>query len=363
MNNNEVSEHVTSVKESAPKKRKIPFKIITTVLILALVAGIIIAYAKGYFFTESGVALKDISDEHAAESTDNVVPNNMEIPLNTLPAPRTDDGSGEEPAFYNNDEWPDGEVLASDLPEDNHLNSRVTFIQFGRYPKNNGGTPEPIEWQMLENDGKTVLLFARYGLDCKPFHNEKANTNWRDCDLRKWLNSDKSDGFLGHAFNADEQSRIIDSVINTNFNTIVDSSITRGCGETCDKVFCLSIDEAYQYFGGSKENLGCKDRWDYDGSGYNYIWINYKRACLPTAYARLNGAITIFSSSELREEYKMSSSASARWSNNCMFWLRSPCFFADHTAYVDFFGAVNTHGSLVCSADIAIRPALRIKLK
>ena len=188
-----------------------------------------------------------------------------------------------------------------------------SYVTFGRYPQNNGDKPEPIEWQVLENDGKTVLLLAKYGLDCQPFHHEWVDVGWDNCDLRKWLNRE----FFNKAFNADEQKQIADSRIYTGNNPDYGTS---GCGETQDKVFCLSIEEANKYF--ASDNA---------------------RKCQPTAYA------------VSRNAYKDSDTG------YCWFWLRSPGNDADLAACVDIFGAVYS-GGYVNDGFFAVRPALRIIL-
>ncbi len=186
-----------------------------------------------------------------------------------------------------------------------------SYVKLGRYPQNNGNTFEPIEWQVLENDGKTALVVSRYGLDCKQF--DSSRNNWRDCDLRKWLNGE----FLQTAFSAEEQGQIalskIYTVNNPNFGT-------SGCGETEDKVFCLSIDEANKYF--ASDNA---------------------RKCQPTSYA-------------------VSRNAGKSSDGYCLFWLRSPGLVAYSAAYVDDDGAVSCSGDGVYNDFFAVRPALRIIL-
>lgn len=153
-----------------------------------------------------------------------------------------------------------------------------SYVTFGRYPQGEGENPapEPIEWLVLANDGKTALLLSKYGLDCQPFHHEFKETNWRDCDLRKWLNND----FLNSAFSDQEQQRIAESVIYE-----IKPVYGKGCGKTRDKLFCLSIYEAYKYFGKVKHyRNSLRDLFDDAVSG------NRERACKPTAYAMSKGA-------------------------------------------------------------------------
>lgn len=189
-----------------------------------------------------------------------------------------------------------------------------SYVTFGRYPQNNSDTPEPIEWLVLRNNINQALLVSKYGLECLPFHYVSADIGWCDCDLRKWLN----DVFFNRAFNVDEQRCILESAIYTNDN---DAYSIKGCGETLDKVFCLSTEEAKHFFSSRKQ-----------------------RKCKPTAYAVSNGA---FEDND---------------TGCCWYWLRSPGSRARYAARVRSIGAVTFSGSNVFLANGAVRPALRIKL-
>ena len=182
------------------------------------------------------------------------------------------------------------------------------YVTFGRYLQNNGDMLEPIEWLVLDNDSETALLISRFCIDCKPFHPKPVAILWRDCDLRKWLNND----FLRCAFSADEQNRIAESTINMG-----DSLSDNDRGEIRDKLFCLSIEEAE-----------------------NFFETDIARKCQPTVYAVSHNAKP----------------------NNCWYWLRSPGGNATGSAFVGGGGSVLSIGVVVSRNDIAVRPALRIKL-
>ena len=188
-----------------------------------------------------------------------------------------------------------------------------SYVTFGHYPQNNGDTPEPIEWLVLKNNNKTALIVSKYGLDCKQFHHNRLDddVSWRNCDLRKWLNSD----FLNKAFSSDEQERIVFGPIFTADN---DKCWTEGCGRTYDKVFCLSIAQATKYF-----------------------VSDALRKCRPTAYALSHRV----------------------WRNDdgyCWFWLRSPGF--GDASDVSCNGAIRHMGCTVDSNRSAVRPALLLYL-
>jgi serine/threonine protein kinase len=198
------------------------------------------------------------------------------------------------------------------------------IIPFGAYPQDNDSFRTPIEWLVLDVKVKKtnflnrvfaknkleVLLISRYALDCKQYHHESKNITWEDCDLRKWLNSD----FLKSAFSNEESERILVSELRNDDNPKYG---TRGGNDTKDRIFCLSIAEAEQYFSSDKD-----------------------RKCRPTTYAREQGANV--------------------GSDCCVWWLRSPGNDQSDATLVGMGGALHLDGDGVNFIDLAVRPALRI---
>ena len=184
------------------------------------------------------------------------------------------------------------------------------IIKFGNYPQDINGSKSPIEWLVLDVNENEVLLISRYGLDCKQYHKEYVDITWEDCDLRKWLNND----FIKSAFSEEEAKKIKVSELKNEDNP---EYRTRGGNNTKDRIFCLSINEAYHYFGSNND-----------------------RQCKPTAYARKQGVYV---------------------NNDCCFWwLRSPGHNQDDATIVNTFGALNLFGCRVYYDRGAVRPALRI---
>ena len=190
------------------------------------------------------------------------------------------------------------------------INKKGDIIKFGDYPQDSNGSKSPIEWLVLDVKGNEALLISRYGLDCKRYHYKNDNITWEDCDLRKWLNSD----FLKSAFSNEESERILVSELRNDINPKYG---THGGNDTKDRIFCLSIAEAEQYFSSDKD-----------------------RQCRPTAYARKQGAYV----------------------NNdcCYWWLRSPGSHRRDATYVDADGALLLSGRSVDFDGLAVWPALRI---
>ncbi len=160
-----------------------------------------------------------------------------------------------------NDNIADASSAPRDAQDEGHVSHEQSasaqfevgsYVTFGRYPQNNGDTPEPIEWLVLDNDGKTALLLSKYGLDCRPFHGDIAGLPergwgwsywdyWEKCDLRLWLNSD----FLQNAFTSEERICICQSRRIGEWNYSCACDITDPLFDSGDKIFCLSAYEAY----------------------------------------------------------------------------------------------------------------------
>ena len=180
------------------------------------------------------------------------------------------------------------------------------FVRYGNYYQDSSVQKSPIEWLVLDVKGNEVLLISRYALYSMYYHNSWSDITWKDCDLRKWINSD----FLKSAFSKEESERILVSelTIDDNPGRVI---------ETRDKVFCLSIAEAEKYFSSDND-----------------------RKCMPTVYARQRGAIV--------------------YNGCCYWWLRSPGSYHDRATFVGTNGALDMHGGRVNNAGRAVRLALRI---
>lgn len=117
------------------------------------------------------------------------------------------------------------------------------YVTFGKYEQDNDldNGEEPIEWEILDNDGERVLLFSRYFLDSVRYNEEYIDVTWETCTLRRWLNND----FFNTAFSEDERNLICSVILPNQDN---DYYGTDGGDFTDDKVFCLSIFDIEKYF-------------------------------------------------------------------------------------------------------------------
>ena len=105
------------------------------------------------------------------------------------------------------------------------------IISFGLYQQTaDDADKTPIQWRVLRNSDGELLLLSEHILDCKRYHGEFADTSWRDCDLRRWLNEE----FYHAAFDAAEKQRIQTTLCTDN---------GEGSPDTRDKVFLLGAAE------------------------------------------------------------------------------------------------------------------------
>lgn len=89
-------------------------------------------------------------------------------------------------------------------PEDCPLPEKGDIVTLGTYPQGKNGEVYPIEWVVLESDGKNALLLSRYILDVQRFSAQKGDPYWGHSHLRAWL----ADSFLKTAFSQEEMRHI-----------------------------------------------------------------------------------------------------------------------------------------------------------
>ena len=193
-------------------------------------------------------------------------------------------------------------------------------FQFGRYEQDNntGNGAEPIDWQVLTVLGDRQLVISRYILDYRIFSDSISGSKWDSSALRTWLNGD----FYNNAFTAAEKNSIL---LVTNSNPNNERFGTSGGGQTQDRIFLLSSDEANRYF---------------STSGH--------RVTRQTSYAQ----------HKYDSSFGLDSSA----------WLlRSPGSMENTSAFINGDGSVNYEGSYQNLSGIpteyAVRPAFWMKVK
>ncbi len=107
-------------------------------------------------------------------------------------------------------------------------------IQFGKY-----------KWRILDIQDNKVLIITQDIIEIRLYDLHFAGEVWETCSLRKYLNNE----FLNQ-FTFEEQAQIKETLISNLDNP---KHCTWGGNDTYDKIFLLSIEEAYKYFGGSDD--------------------------------------------------------------------------------------------------------------
>jgi len=204
------------------------------------------------------------------------------------------------------------------------------YVMFGKYEQDNvkDNGKEDIEWLVLTVDGDKALLISKYALDAKAYHESDVAITWKDCTLRTWLNNN----FYKTAFTKEEKNAIQATTLKNKDNPKFG---TEGGEDTEDKIFVLSLDEAYEYFG--------EDTYDQFYGG-----VNRMRVAAPTEYAKARGAWV--------------ASYGEWYDGNCYYWLRTPGEEGNRVADVYPFGFVYGLGGNVARARHAVRPAIWVEM-
>ena len=224
-----------------------------------------------------------------------------------------------------------GDKRAISLGNDYLVGTKGSLVYFGSYPQTDptGGTKEPVLWWVLKNDGEKALLLSAYNLDAQQYSKKGEDVTWKDSDLRKWMNST----FLQRAFTTSEQN----AIATTHVVTPNSYNGRPGGGDTYDKVFALSVQEAVS--GG----------FFYEGGKYfNNADADLKSSNTKYACAQSGG-------------WLVNPPGADNW------WLRTPGYMEKRRAYVlgwsrykDFY--VDLDGTTGDDKMVAARPALNLDL-
>ncbi len=210
-------------------------------------------------------------------------------------------------------------------------------VYFGKYEQdgNKKNGKEKIEWQVLEKKGNKALLISKKVLDVKPYNKERADITWENSTIRKWLNKI----FIKAAFNDKDKKKISITAVENKDNEIWK---TKGGNTTKDKVFLLSIDEAFKYFKTDKERTA---------NITEYALGEAKRIELEKGYVKSEQEFNAW------WEDSQSKYGWAWW-----YWLRSPGLYQYVADDVEFGGNVHEYGFLVNYVSLGVRPALWVNL-
>ena len=184
------------------------------------------------------------------------------------------------------------------------------IVVMGEYFYGIDGSTKPLKWIVLEDDGDRQLLLSAYVIDNTLYHKRGQVLSWKDCTLRKWLNT----VFIEKAFSVSEASRFLETERTKTRNIFYDTEDSPHCS---DKVFLLSVEEVKKYLG-TREKTGCR----------------------PTPYAREKGVFT--------SEY-------------CLWWIRTPGDCFGMQAYVNAAGEITYEGCYQQRFAVGLRPAVWVK--
>ncbi|MCR5769056.1 MAG: DUF6273 domain-containing protein [Lachnospiraceae bacterium] len=204
------------------------------------------------------------------------------------------------------------------------------IITFGSYEQDNNteNGKEPIKWIVLSRTDTELFVLSKYGLDIHTYNDEEVDVTWKDCSLRKWLNSE----FYDAAFSSSEKGQIKKTKLKNSKNP---KYKTKGGKSTKDKVFVLSLEEATNKSYGFKSSPTKKDPL---------------RRCGVTKYAMEKNARIV--EEETKEGVIVALS-----------WLRTPGGSAKEATYTLGNGEIRRDGWSVIRPVYAVRPAIVIKLK
>jgi len=114
------------------------------------------------------------------------------------------------------------------------------IVRFGNY-----------DWRVLDVcNGKTLLLSENIA-ETGTYHDSFESVAWAESDIRKHLNS-----HFYNTFTQEEQLQIVETQVCTPSNPWFG---TDGGGDTADKIFLLSVNEAVKYLGGTGQPGGPDD--------------------------------------------------------------------------------------------------------
>lgn len=162
--------------------------------------------------------------------------------------------------------------------------------------------------------------------------------------------------FIGMHLGGDERDKI-DNVQILNPDVVIDNydnsekKVIDGGGDTVDRLFCLSIDEAKQYFKNDLSRQCELIKWEINHGG-----TTFEKQCIQ------------FSETDKSFVEKLKNNQDKK--NNCEWWLRSPAkhynVYGRYRNFIDFFGSYLYPAKIETFAVdrvkfIAVRPAMWVK--
>nr|MCR5685462.1 DUF6273 domain-containing protein [Lachnospiraceae bacterium] len=226
----------------------------------------------------------------------------------------------------------DADISERTSSSDQYRNAKAgEYVAFGAIEQDSETDDgiEPIEWQVLSNDGSELVLISKHLLSCREYHDSESDVTWENCSLRKWLNND----FYNTAFNDSEKKLIKTTTLKNPSNPQYG---TPGGKDTSDKVYLLSLNELLDSIYGYSS--------DYDQK-------NLAGRSAPTWEAIHEGA----------DRDKHNETAEGQEAG--YWWLRTPGEHGYEVVTVNPNGKINIDGYYTYYLSASVRPVIRLKLK
>lgn len=119
------------------------------------------------------------------------------------------------------------------------LKGKIQRVMFKSAKKSDIITFGKYEWIVLKKEVDKLLIITKDVIEIKKYNEVQERVTWETCTLRKWLNED-----FYNTFTPEEQVKILETHLENPDN---EKHGTKGGGNTDDKIFLLSIDEAEEY--------------------------------------------------------------------------------------------------------------------
>jgi hypothetical protein len=175
------------------------------------------------------------------------------------------------------------------------------------------------QWRVLDIKDNEILVISEYLLLQRPYHSQRGDITWAECDLRTYLNTE-----FYNLFSPEAKKFIMKKTTKTNANPKYGTS---GGPDVEDYFFILSIDEVIKYFVAE----GCE-----------------------SSIAEV-AVITDHNDSERVAKFE---SNVAKW-----WWLRSTGEDSSRVANITFLGRLYVNGQYADFKDGGVRPAMWLRVR
>ncbi len=179
---------------------------------------------------------------------------------------------------------------------------------------------EPIEWQIIKETDKHLILLANHVLDSQTYdYSENGYSSlYINSSIRKWLTTT----FYNLAFSDKEKTKIQTCEVDNSASSSGYKNSDFTCENTYDKIYLMSVNDIYNYFPDSRDRIKC-----------------------PTDYAISQGCLY------------------GRKYNACTWMLRSPHRYDNKYIHSLDYNGSPIHFDNVTNTDSGVVPSIKISLE